>query len=142
MRKLTIDELGEMPAEDKTLHFDQLATELWPDSTNKADTICQHLGVTRPTYFGWRRQHRVPATIIMLMQEWANVYDDDKEQQAWTNLAADLSQVTQTLANLTYQISQLAQRLEHLAEHRVAAQVQIVADELPLDHESRISYGE
>lgn len=115
---LDLTTLGEMTPEQRTEEFDRLFQELWPESTNRALTAETKLGVTKPTYFRWRREHLVPDLVILLMQEWATV---SKETNEWRDVTTKLSGIAQTIEDLTGQIGQLSQSLAAIADHHAHA---------------------
>ena len=133
---LTLTELGEMSDEQRTEVFDDLMIKIWPDSTNRADTASEHLGITRQTFFGWRRSHRVPVTVILLLQEWATPFKNTYEVREWAHVATELGEIATTFQTITGQIAKLTDRLDRVAAHRADVLSQIDADVSPEPHES------
>jgi hypothetical protein len=121
---LDLTQLAEMTPEQRTAEFDRLFDALWPNSSNKALTAETKLGVTKPTYFGWRRKHNVPPLVILLMQEWSIPAAVSKEVQEWNGVVAKLGGITDTIEQLTAQIGQLSADLAELADRRADAQEQ------------------
>lgn len=121
---LTLTKLGEMQPEQRTELFDRMFQELWPESTNRAETAMRELGITKPTFFAWRRKHRVPPTVILLMQEWLKAYGPESEIGQWAEVSGQLSTIASTVQEVTAQIGQLADRLAQLVDRRAAAQGQ------------------
>jgi len=139
---LSLTQLGEMTPEARTDLFDSLMDQIWPDSPSKAQTAAQHLGCTPQTYYGWRRKHTVPETVLLLLQEWAAPGHDYTEARMWREVTGDLSELASTIQLFSAQIGQLADRLERMADHRALAQGQSVSGAGPRGPGSRLSSAE
>lgn len=133
---LDLTKLTEMTPEQRTAEFDRLFDALWPGTSNKALTAEAKLGITKPTYFGWRRKHTVPPLVILLMQEWSIPVAVSKEVREWNSVVAKLGGITDTIEQLTAQIGQLSTDLSELADHRADAQEQTVYDDPDTSDES------
>ena len=110
MDKLTIAKLGDLTPEQKTETFDRLASEIFPTTTNMSKDLSNSLGITRGSYFGWRRDNRVPDLAILLMQEWAEkeTHSDVALIQAITD---DMRQISALFGQVTKNLAELGDRL-------------------------------